>query len=133
MEPIRDMGKHVRILGILYIVFGFIMLLTAVFLYVAISMGGILSGDQQAIFITQVVGIVIGSFILLVSIPGIIGGFGLLKYKEWARILVLIMGFLNLINVPLGTILGVYTIWVLMNNNTEDLFQQEERQVIPSQ
>lgn len=121
----KDMRKHVKILATLYIVFGFITLLLAVMIYLTISLGGILSGDQEAIMITQIVGIVVGSFFFLISIPGIIAGFGLLKFREWGRILTLIMGFINLINIPLGTILGIYTIWVLMNDETEKIFMNQ--------
>ena len=52
-------------------------------------------------------------FLLIISAPGIIGGFGILKKYSWARVLVLILGALNLLNIPFGTILGVYTFWVL--------------------
>ena len=60
--------------------------------------------------------------VVAVSIPGIIGGIGLLNHYPWARILVLILGILKLINIPIGTALGIYTIWVLLNDETEKLF-----------
>ena len=56
-------------------------------------------------------------FLLVLSAPGILGGYGLLKKYSWARVLVLILGALNLLNVPFGTILGVYTFWVLLNED----------------
>lgn len=37
-----------------------------------------------------------GGFLILISIPGIVAGIGLLKYKSWARILAIILGVLNL-------------------------------------
>ena len=118
------MERHVKLLGTLYIIFGCIGIVGAIFSYLAISMGGIISGDETAIFVTEIVGIAIGSFLLLVSVPGIIGGIGILKFKYWAKILLIIIGILNLLNFPLGTILGIYTIWVLMNNQTDKLFQK---------
>jgi hypothetical protein len=59
------------------------------------------------------------------SIPGVIGGIGLLKRKPWARILVLILAVFDLLNVPIGTAVGVYTIWVLIQEETEQLFSAE--------
>lgn len=119
----NNMEKHVRILGILYIIFGIFGMLTGVILYVILTTSGALSGDMQAMKILEIVGIFLGGFFLIVSIPGVIGGFGLLQHKHWAKILILIIGILNLINFPFGTVLGVYTIWVLMNNQTDKVFQ----------
>ena len=60
--------------------------------------------------------------ILIVSTVGIIAAVGVLKRKEWARILMLIVSFFNLIRIPLGTIVGVYSLWVLFNDETIHIF-----------
>ena len=53
-------------------------------------------------------------FLSLVSLPGIVGGIALFKRQRWARMLLLVLGFLNLVSFPpIGTALGVYTIWLL--------------------
>lgn len=59
------------------------------------------------------------------SVPAIIGGVALLLKQAWAKTLIQILGFLNLINIPLGTIVGVYTIWVLMNDEAEEELNAE--------
>ena len=59
---------------------------------------------------------VIAFVFVVVAVPAIIAGLGLLKRKPWAKILVAIVGFLSLIIIPIGTALGLYTIWVLMND-----------------
>ena len=51
-----------------------------------------------------------------------IGGIYLLKHRPWARILVLVLGFINLIEIPIGTALGIYTLWVLFKDETIKLF-----------
>jgi len=51
----------------------------------------------------------------------LIGGIGLLKKKPWARILVLIVGCVRLFVFPIGTALGVYSIWVLTKDETISL------------
>ena len=62
------------------------------------------------------------ALITLLSVPGLAVGIGLVKFKEWARILGLVLSALNLLNVPFGTILGGYGLWVLLNKETEPLF-----------
>ena len=121
------MEKHVTILGVLYIAFSSLGILAAIIVFVAIAGGGLLSGEPKAIAITASVGSAIAGFLALISVPGIIGGIGMLKRKPWARILVLILGFLNLLNIPIGTVVGIYTIWVLMKDETARLFTSELR------
>lgn len=116
------MEKHVTVLGILYIAFSALGLLLAIIIFTAVVGGGIISGDSEAMAITGIVGPAIALFFVLLSVPGLIGGIYLLKHRPWARILVLVLGFINLIEIPIGTALGIYTIWVLFKNETVDLF-----------
>ena len=116
------MDKHITILAVLYIAFSILGLLAGFIVFVAMAGGGLMSGDNEAMLITAGVGTIVALLIFVLSVPGLIGGIGLLKKKSWARILVLIVGFVNLLNIPIGTILGVYTIWVLLNNETTQLF-----------
>jgi hypothetical protein len=116
------MQKHITVLGALYIAFGALQVLMAIIIFTLVVGGGILSCDEQAIAVTSGVGSIAASFLILLAVPGIVGGIGLLKYRSWARILVLILGCLNLLSIPLGTALGIYTIWVLMQDGTTGLF-----------
>jgi hypothetical protein len=116
------MEKHVTILGGLYLGVGAVHILIALVVFVAIAGGGLLSGDETAMAITTGVATAVALFLILIAAPGIIGGVGLLRHQAWARILVLVLGFLHLLALPFGTILGIYTIWVFMANNTDELF-----------
>jgi hypothetical protein len=116
------MEKHITILGVLYIALSALGIFAAAIVFAAVVGGGLISQDQQAIAITAVVGPAIAGFILALSVPGLIGGIFLLKRRPWARILVLVLGFVNLIEIPIGTALGIYTIWVLFKNETIQLF-----------
>ncbi|HUB02419.1 MAG TPA: hypothetical protein VL983_07025 [Terriglobales bacterium] len=62
---------------------------------------------------------VIGWLILLKGAAGFITGWGLLQREAWARVLALVMGFLALLSVPIGTALGIYTLWVLLPAESE--------------
>ena len=118
----NQMEKHVTLLAIINIVFGAIGILIGLFLLVVIICGGLISGDPQAMTVTGIVGTTLCGFFLLFSVPEVIGGIGLLKRRGWAKILVLIIGILDLANIPIGTAIGIYTIWVLLNEKTAQLF-----------
>lgn len=104
------MEKHIKILGIIYIVHSIFFMIVAAVLFIAVAGIGIISCDQDTMAVGAIIAIVASLFFMLTSLPGLIGGIGLLKYQPWAKWLVLILGFLNLFNVPFGTILGAYTI-----------------------
>ncbi|MCP4581123.1 MAG: hypothetical protein GY839_05860 [candidate division Zixibacteria bacterium] len=116
------MEKHITVLGWLYIIFGILFIFGAIFMFTALAGIGLASGDDEALAVLAIIGTVFGSFLLVVSLPAIIGGVGLLKKQNWARILVLILAFLNLINIPIGTALGIYTIWALLNDESIKVF-----------
>jgi hypothetical protein len=118
----RQMDKHVTVLGALYIAFGALNILVAIIVWTVVVGGGLISGDEQAIAITTGIGSAIVFILVLLAAPGIIGGVGLLKWRPWARILVLILGCLHLFHIPFGTALGIYTIWVLVQDETVKLF-----------
>ena len=119
------MDKHVRIIAILYLVLSCLGLLTAIFLYYVLNLAGAISDDQDASLVLSIVSNVITVILVVSAIPGIIGALGLMKFKEWARILMIIISIISLLNFPLGTILGVYTIWALTHRETLPLFSPE--------
>ncbi len=122
------MKKHIELIGILHIVYHSIGLIIALIVMIVIAGGGLVSRDELAIVVTLAVAMTIASMVIIFSVPGIIGGIGLLKMRPWARILILIMGFLALLEIPLGTALGIYTIWALMNDQTIKLFEQARKE-----
>jgi len=69
----------------------------------------------------------IGILILVKAAAGFLAGYGLLQREAWARILVLILGFLSLFNVPFGTALGVYTLWVLLPATSDEEYRALSR------
>ncbi len=123
------MATHVRILAILHIVFGSMGVLIGLGLLLVFGgIAGIVntSGEPNAATTIPILGLIGGMLFLLLfllSIPGIIAGIGLLYYKEWARILTIVLSALELLNVPFGTALGVYGLWVLLQNETMQLFR----------
>jgi len=117
------MEKHVKILGALYIALSVPNVFAAIIVSTVFVGSGILSGDPEAAGILNLVGSLISYFLVIISIPGLIAGFGLLARKNWARLLAVVMGFLNLPNVPMGTAVGIYTFWVLLQDESDEIFE----------
>ena len=116
------MDQHVKIVGILSIIFGALEALLGLALFGIITGAGVVSGDREAALITGAVGTIVGGALLLLALPSIIGGIGLLKRRNWARILIVIVAALSLLNFPFGTAYGIYAIWALLNDQTRALF-----------
>jgi hypothetical protein len=123
------MRTHVKVLGVLYLAVGACMLLLALFL--ALTMGsvtGIVGATAEpqdaaiAIPILGIAGMALVTMFGVFSLPSLITGYGLLYFKSWARIVGIVLSAVSLINFPLGTAVGVYGLWVLLNKETERLF-----------
>jgi hypothetical protein len=132
------MAQHVRILGILHIIYGALGVFVG--LLVFLIMGGIAglvgvtdhSPDSAlAIPILGGIGGLVFVILLCISLPGIIVGYGLLHFKPWSRLLALVMSALELFSVPFGTALGIYGFWVLLKPETEQLFNQPPLPMAP--
>jgi hypothetical protein len=61
----------------------------------------------------------LGILVLAKAVVGFYAGWGLMQRDRWARVLLLVLAFLSLINIPFGTALGVYTLWVLLPNSSQ--------------
>jgi hypothetical protein len=134
------MAQHVRILGILHIVFGALCVLGGLFLLAL--MGGIAgivaSSDQSpdagvAVPVLAAIGGFLCILCLVVGLPGLVGGIGLLQFRSWARITMIVISALDLIHIPFGTALGIYGFWVLLNPQTEAMFNRPPMPAIPQQ
>ncbi len=117
-----NMAQHVKLVAIFNITFGAIFAFIGVMALIFFAGIGIASGDPEAIPVLGVIGTVGFIFMLGLGLPGILGGIGLLKHQEWARILVIALSCLDLFAVPIGTALSIYTFWVLFNDETIKLF-----------
>jgi hypothetical protein len=123
------MQTHVKVLGVIYLAVGGLMLCAALFLGLGSGVAaGIVGasadpGDAAiAIPILGIAGTALAVFLVLFALPSLITGYGLLNYKPWARIVGIVLSAISLINIPIGTVVGIYGLWVLLNKDTERLF-----------
>ncbi|HLK19760.1 MAG TPA: hypothetical protein VKT81_12430 [Bryobacteraceae bacterium] len=134
------MAQHVKILGILHIVFGGLCILGGLIcLAVMGGIAGIVGASDQsqdaavAVPILAAIGAFVAILCFVVGLPGLIGGVGLLQYRSWARITIIVISALDLIHIPFGTALGIYGFWVLLNPQTEAMFRGASMPVMPQQ
>ena len=66
----------------------------------------------------------IGTVVLIKAGLGFVAGWGLLRHEPWARMLTIVLSFLALLNIPFGTALGIYSLWVLLPSQSEREYQQ---------
>lgn len=122
------MANHVKILGAIYIALSTLSLFVALFVAMAVGTASAIVGTAAdpndaavALPIIGIAGTALVVFLVVVSLPGLIAGIGLLKMRPWARVVGIVVAILSLLNIPLGTIVGVYGLWVLFSKETEQL------------
>ena len=115
---------HLKTVGILWCVYGayraFAGIAASFFLF-GLSHGGFFErfgGDRSFPFASMAP--MMGSIAAVVAIMTLVGsvlafltGFALLNRKSWGRILAIVAAVLALIKIPIGTAIGIYTLWVL--------------------
>jgi hypothetical protein len=116
------MDSHIKIVAWLQIGYGFLILFIGLGIFAIVSGVGIISGERQAILATGIAGTVIACVFIVLSLPSIIAGFGLLKRRSWARILTIILSIFHLLSFPVGTAIGAYSLWALLSKESEPLF-----------
>jgi hypothetical protein len=122
--------QQVTVVGALHIGLSLLTFLAGVIVAMVLIGTGLLvaptQGGEEALPILLAVGLGVGLLLVVLSVPGIVGGWGLLKFKSWARILVIILSAIDLLNVPIGTVVGGYSLWVLLQDETEKLFAGDD-------
>jgi hypothetical protein len=130
------MKNHIKILGRAYLAFGVLGLVVAAGFINALTSPGFTPRSLLPLS-TAGFGAILAALFTLTSVPSLIGGGALLLQQSWARMLVLILGYVNLCNVPLGTILGIYTIWVISSekdtqiSDTDAVVEKDMPRVFP--
>jgi hypothetical protein len=122
MEDTR-MKKHVTVVGAIHIGFGVLGLIGALAAFFALHFArGVVGGDEIPSMVLGFLSISVPLLIGFMSTLGLIGGIGLLSFQSWARYLVIVVAALGCLNIPIGTLKGVYSLWVLLQDETIKLF-----------
>jgi hypothetical protein len=126
----EELRMHVPIVGWLNIVANGVFLLLGLLGFLFLSGIGLFaaadSGDGAAMWILGLTAMLGLLFSAALALPGLLAGYGLLKRKKWGQILGIVVGILSLLNIPLGTALGAYTLFVLFQNSANEYFDGQE-------
>lgn len=107
------MRKHIRILGWLQIGLGVLDLLGGLAAFGILTGIGALSGDLTALGVLSVIGGFAGAFMLIMALPNLVCGIGLLRnWGGWVLGLAVFLGIFNLAKPPVGTAIALYTFWI---------------------
>ncbi|MEO6338844.1 MAG: hypothetical protein ABIO39_02295 [Caulobacteraceae bacterium] len=78
----------------------------------------------------------IGPLFLIIAIPylapAFIGGVGLLRGKNWARVVIAVLSFLLLLAIPVGTALGGFGLWALATAKPAPAMAPDPIKTMPS-
>ena len=116
--------EHNKTLGILHLVYGGLnslgLLAGGLFIFLGGMAGAFDPLAGEVVF--AVSGIFVALFLLLfllLGLPSLIAGYGILQMKKWARTAGIVSGALSAINFPFGSALCIYTLWFLFNEGRE--------------
>ncbi len=122
----QDLHTHVQILGWLRIAgavltavigLGLLIFLAGLGLFATAS-----SGEAAPFWALTMVALFVGGLMVVLSLPALLAGIGLLRRKEWGRILALIVAVFDLFNFPIGTLIAAYSFYVLLQNSATAYF-----------
>jgi len=123
MEESNRMKKHVTVVGAIHIGFGFLGLIGALAAFFALNFAkGVVGNEEIPSLVLSFLAVSVPLLIGFMSTLGLVGGIGLLSLQPWARYLVIVVAALGCLNIPIGTLKGVYSLWVLLQDETIKLF-----------
>ena len=128
--PVPATGRiagHIRTLGILWLALSAFRLIPGFILLAMFRHGNFMFLPPEAPFFLTGLIRVAGSVLLGSAVLGLMAGWGLLERAPWARMLAIVMGCFNLIDMPFGTALGAFTLWVLLPSTSEQEYRQIAR------
>jgi hypothetical protein len=106
-----SLETHVRLVGGLHIAFG---ALIALALAALVTLGWLTVEPQGGLTLPAgVTAAMIATLLAILAALHLAAGIGLLRFRRWARSLVFVLSFVALLNIPLGTAVGGYSLWVL--------------------
>jgi hypothetical protein len=119
------MRKHVTVVAAIHIGFGVLGLIGALAILFALNFAkGFVSGEEIPTVVLTFLSISLPILVGFMSTLGLVGGIGLLSLQPWARYLVIVVAALGCLNIPIGTLKGVYSLWVLLQDETVKLFEK---------
>lgn len=118
----RDLNVHIPVVAWLMIVGHALFLCAGAFVLALLGGVGLAVREDPATPILITVGALVAAFLAGLALPGLASGLGLLLRQGWARYLAIVVAILGMLNIPLGTLIGTYSVWVLFQDGATDYF-----------
>ena len=120
--------EHVHLLGILWLAISAFNTIAGVILFILANtlfahFNGMGAPEAPTAFLRPLL-TVVSIFVLAKAACGFITGWGLMQREPWARIVALVLAFISLFNIPFGTAVGVYTMWVLLPGQSQHEYEE---------
>ncbi len=119
----RDYQTHVTVLAWVNIGFSALVLSMGILGMLLLTGIGIVSGEVGAFGLLTFLGTGAAVFFGVLALPGFAAGYGLLKRRSWGRVLAIIVAVFNVFNAPVGTVVGLYALWVLTHEQAAGYFR----------
>lgn len=116
------MRTYVKIVGLVNLLYSALGLLLAAGVLFSGIFGSLATLNPLIMIVGTVTGLLAATVIGAFSLFGLIAGFALLNYQQWARYVLLVVSAFRLFRWPFGTLFGAYSIWVLMHEETRQAF-----------
>ena len=119
----------VDIVGLLFIVWGLLTTLVGVSTF-ALGIGAVAviastargGGGDVAAGLTAFAFPALAIMAMTWGVAHVVVGVPLRRHRPWSRLAALMLGAVDLLLLPYGTALGVYAIWILLNEDAKRLF-----------
>ena len=117
--------SHVSLVAVLHICFGALSILGAIIAVIAIQFSGNFIPEEEYMVrdILTLLATIIPAIIFFFGLIDLLAGVALYSYKQWSRVLVIVVSAINCTSIPIGTAKGVYSIWVLMQPEVQEMFE----------
>lgn len=116
------MRTHIKVVAIVNLLFSAMGLLAAVSVLLGGVFGSIFSGSLIGAVVGSVASVIMAIVVGALSAFGLVAGFALLNHQQWARFVIIVVSAFRLFRWPGGTLFGAYSLWVLLNDETREIF-----------
>jgi uncharacterized membrane protein len=128
----QDFKLHIAVVGWLHVLEAALYIGGALMLIFFFSGIGLVAHDPKAFGILSLIGMCSGGFLLLFGIPVALAGWGLLTKRSWSRVLGMVLAILSLFLFPIGTVIGIYILWVLTSEPAAAYFGDADDSQLPA-
>ena len=118
----KQLQIHIPVVGWLLILGHAVNVAIGVFIFLLLGGIGIAVRDSTATPVLIIIALTAAFLLVIFALPGLAAGIGLLMHKNWGRILSIVIAILELFIFPIGTLIGLYAIFVLAQDSATEYF-----------